>query len=123
MGVLNRLFGKGNTPPEKDKRVNHLAFVLLSEARLPEAHEITHALRDFPALDENLQAEEEEAEADSSNQVISLKLNTGETAFVALMPAPVPKGEADHYARFSRFTMCSPQSTRPGESAVWSFRK
>jgi hypothetical protein len=70
MGVLNRLFSKGNTPPEKDKRVNHLAFVLLSEARVPGAQEIAHALRDFAALDENLQAEADETEEDADNQVI-----------------------------------------------------
>ena len=101
MGVLNRLFGKGNTPPEKDEGMNHLAFVLLSEARLPQAQEIAHALREFAALDEYLQAEADETGENTSNQVISLKLNTGETAFVALMPTAVPKGEADHYARFS----------------------
>ena len=97
MGFINRLFGKGTSQPEKGKIVNHLAFVLLSEAQLPGGKEIASALGDFAALDETLHAEVVE----SSDQVISLKLDTGETAFVALMPASVPKGEAEEYARFS----------------------
>ena len=101
MGFLNRLFGKGSTRPEKNKKLNHLAFVLLSEARLPGAQEVAHALRDFAALDENLEAEADDTEKDASNQVLSLKLTVGETAFVVLGPTPVPKGEADHYAQFS----------------------
>jgi hypothetical protein len=101
MGLLNRLFGRGTPAPENEKSVNHLAFVLLSEARLPEAQEIANALRDFPALNESLQAEVDKAGEDASKQVVSLKLNTGERAMIALCDAPVPKGEADHHAQYS----------------------
>lgn len=101
MEMFNRLTGKGNTPHNPEKAVNHLAFVLLSEARFPEGQEIVGALRDFAALDEQLEAEVGEVQRQGGNQVVSLKLNTGETGMVALMPVPVPKGEADHYARFS----------------------
>ena len=101
MGLLNRLFGRGNTPPEKEMSVSHLAFVLLSKARPPEVQKIARALRDFPALDESLQAEEDEDEGHACKEVISLKLNTGERAIVALYDAPVPNGEADHYAQYS----------------------
>lgn len=50
MGILNRLFGKPESPPEKKEQgLANLAFVLLSEARLPNAEEIAHAFREFAA--------------------------------------------------------------------------
>jgi hypothetical protein len=55
----------------------------------------------FAAPGEYLRGEADDAENGASHQVISLKLNTGEKSFVALVPAAVPNGEADHGAQFS----------------------
>jgi len=102
MGILNRIFGKHESTPEKKEEGSvNLAFVLLSEARLPDAEAIVQAFRGFAAPGEDLQGEADHAEEPASHQVISLKLNTGEKSFVALMPAAVPNGEADHAAQFS----------------------
>lgn len=102
MGILSRIFGKRATATEqKEKRSINLAFVLLSEARLPDAKEITRSFRDFAAPGEDIQCDTNDSGKGTSEQIISLKLNTGETSFVALMPAPVPKGEADYGAQFS----------------------
>jgi hypothetical protein len=101
MGIFDKFRRKRETPPENAKGLRNLAFVLLSEARLPNAAEIAQAFPDFAAPEESLETESDETAESASGAVISLKLNTGETAFVALMPAPVPNGEADNAARFS----------------------
>jgi hypothetical protein len=102
MGIRNRLFGKReNHPDKKEDRSINLAFVLLSEARLPNAGEITRAFRDFAAPDEYLQTGGDSAGNDTQGQVIALEFSTGENSFVAFMPVPVPNGEADRGAKFS----------------------
>jgi hypothetical protein len=101
MGLFDKFRRKRETPPENEKGLRNLAFVLLSEARLPNPAEIAQAFPDFAAPEESLETESDETEESASGAIISLKLNTGETAFVALMPAPVPNGEADDAARFS----------------------
>ncbi|MDQ1354145.1 MAG: hypothetical protein QG657_4454 [Acidobacteriota bacterium] len=102
MGILNKLFGKRENAPEKKKEASlNLAFILLSEARLPETEEIVQAFRGFAAPGENLQARVDNSGKGASDQAITLHLNTGEELFVALMPVPVPKGEADDGVQFS----------------------
>jgi len=101
MGIANRLFGKPNNPSEKGHGLTDLAFVLLSEARIPDGEGIVHSFRAFAAPGESLQTENDAGEKAGPKQVLSFGLNTGEKSFVALMPAAVPKGEADEAARFS----------------------
>lgn len=102
MGIINRLFGKQETASDKKEEGSvNLAFVLLSEARLPETEAIMEAFREFAAPGDGLQAGADDSAKDASKQVISMELNTGEKSFVALMPAAVPNGEADHGAQFS----------------------
>jgi hypothetical protein len=102
MEFINRIFGRSaNATKKKEPRLTNLAFVLLSEARLPDAEGIVRAFRVFAAPGEELKDETNEAGKGASEQVIGLKFNTGENSFVALMPAAVPDGEADHGARFS----------------------
>ncbi|MBN1550142.1 DUF4261 domain-containing protein [bacterium] len=86
---------------KQDGGLNNLAFVLLSEARLPGAEAITLAFSDFAAPGEELRAEAFDSEDSNGDKIISLTLSTGEKAFVALMPVPVPDGEADQFAQFS----------------------
>jgi Domain of unknown function (DUF4261) len=101
MGILNRLFGKHDSPPEKRQITGNLAFVLLSEPHLPDAQVIADAFPDFSAPEENLQVQAEDSDKSTRTEIISLNFNTGENCFVLLAPIPVPKGEADHHARFS----------------------
>jgi len=102
MGILNRLFGKRESHSEKEEKISsNLAFVLLTEAQLPDAEAIARAFRDFAAPMENLQSETDDTGKTESDQSISLKLNTGEKSFVVLMPVAVPNGEADQGAQFS----------------------
>src|SRR5687767_11458139 len=102
MGFFNRLFGKQESEPEeKEGGSLNLAFVLLSEARLPEAEAIIQAFREFASSGANLQAVADDSGEDVSKQVISFALNTGENLLVALMPVAVPNGEADDAVRHS----------------------
>jgi hypothetical protein len=102
MGILNRLFGKRESESEKNEQSStKLAFVLLSEAQLPEAEAVALAFREFAAPGEELREEATDSEEDESDNVISLTFNTGEKSYVALVPAAVPNGEADQGAQFS----------------------
>lgn len=102
MGILKRLLGKREKASEKliEAPIN-LAFVLLSEARLPDAKAVALAFRDFATAGEDLREEATDSEGGASNQVISLALNTGEKSFIALMPVAVPNGEAEQGAQYS----------------------
>jgi len=101
MGILNRVIGQFTRPAKKATRSTNLAFVLLSEARLPDGQQVAHAFRDFTGPEEGLQIAADQGDKAVRDQVISLTFNTGDTAFVALVPAAVPNGEADQRARFS----------------------
>jgi hypothetical protein len=101
MGILNRLFGGRGASDEKKQPPTDLAFVLLSEARLPDAKEITQAFCDFAAPNEKLHLDAADGGSAGSDQILSFKFDTGETSFVALMPVPIPNGEADQAAQFS----------------------
>jgi len=102
MGILNRLFGKrGGASEKKEEAKINLAFVLLSEAQLPKPRAVALAFSDFAAPGETLREEAGDSKDGASDQVASLALSTGEESFVALMPAPVPNGEADEGSQFS----------------------
>jgi len=102
MGIFHRFFSRREIEPKnvKPKSAN-LAFVLLSEARLPEVEAIARAFVDFAAPGESLQNASESAGENTGQQIHSLRLSTGERAFVALIPAAVPEGEAENAARYS----------------------
>jgi hypothetical protein len=101
MGILSWLFGKRKRSSEKGNASMDLAFVLLSEARLPDAGEIAQAFRTFAAPDETLQTEVAKGEAAESSEVLMFTLGAGDLAFVALIPAAVPNGGAEDAAKFS----------------------
>lgn len=85
-----------------ERRLVNLAFVLLSEARFPEADEIRRTFCDFADPGENLvEITEGDAGKRTGSKGVSLKLNTGEESVIVLMPVAVPRGEADQGARFS----------------------
>lgn len=101
MRIIDRSSGKPNNPSEKDQGLTDLAFVLLSEVRIPDGNAVVNSFRGFAAPGESLHTETDAGKDGGPKQVVSFGLNTGEKSFVALMPAAVPKGEADHAARFS----------------------
>jgi len=101
MGFLNRIFGRRREAPREEAPPVNLAFVLLAEPRLCPAADIQRAFGAFAAPGEQLQMDSESADAAGEAQVHMFRLSTGETGFVALMPAPVPNGEADNGAQFS----------------------
>ncbi len=76
----------------------NLAFVLLSKPVMPKEVEVARAYAHF-AEGESLRVEG--TKSDGTTPVAMFDLGTHGTAFVALMQAPVPKGEADAAARFS----------------------
>lgn len=82
--------------PRKEKPVN-LAFVLLSQAQMPEAEQIVRAFGAYAPTDQRLRLRGNEA----GKQILEFEISPSGTAFVALMPLAVPKGEADDAVRFS----------------------
>jgi hypothetical protein len=101
MSLWNWLRPKRNEPEQKNTPSHHLAFVLLSETRLPLPGDILSHFEAFAAPGESLHHDVAEAKADGPDSVLSFHLDAGERCFVALMPAPVPRGEADRAAEFS----------------------
>jgi hypothetical protein len=83
------------------KRDTNLAFVLLSKPVLPKGEEIVRAFALFGLKDQRLSLRRAEAKTPSKMDILQFEVSSGEMAIVALMPVPVPKGEADDAARFS----------------------
>jgi hypothetical protein len=96
---LAERFGIGGRRPEDDRKVAQLAFVLLSEAVLPNPEQVALALSTMPGRGETLRAEP--AEDKDHRQGFTLRLSTGDTSFVVLMPVAVPNSEADRGAQYS----------------------
>ena len=102
MGILNNLFGKKK---DESSGVNggsiKIAFVLLSEAVLPDAESVVQAFSEFAGAGEKLKVNTSETSEEAKGKVLSFDLGAGEMAFVALMPAAVPNGEAEFYVQHS----------------------
>ena len=105
MGFFSRLFGgKKAQPPELEQPISHLAFVLLSEPKLPTAEVILSAFDEFRGESEVLTYEPDEESSDEeedAGSALVLELEGIGMVMVALVPAPVPEGEADHAFDFS----------------------
>jgi hypothetical protein len=84
---------------DKPKGKMSVALVLLSEAKLPKGEAIERAFHAYALDGQTLRAH---AGTKKHGDLAALELDLdGGQVFVALMPAPVPKGEADAAARFS----------------------
>ena len=83
----------------------NLAFVLLPESRPPEGEEIVRAFSSFPDEGESLHLKAAKAAEQTTAEVLEFEFGSSGTAFVALMPVAVPKGEADAAAQFSVFSL------------------
>lgn len=95
MKFLNRVW-----PSKDEPRPVHLAFVLLSEARSPSAEAIIRCFRDLEPTRYRI-SEGVDNPSSTTNEILSLRFDTNETAFVAFMQKPVPHREADEGAQFS----------------------
>jgi hypothetical protein len=89
-------------------KVINLALVLLPDARLPRGEDVVAAFGTFAPPPERLAfrgAREHKAKSKGKSaakaEVLEFELRPYGTAFVALVPAPVPGGEAEEAARFS----------------------
>lgn len=79
----------------------NVAFVLLSQVKLPTVAQVTQRFAAIAAPGETIGAAASDGEDADEDQILSLQFGTGENAFVALMPAAVPDGEADGGVQFS----------------------
>lgn len=112
MGWLGKLFGRGDDPSASAApSPNRLAFVLLSAPQLPELKPLIAAFELYSEPSEHLEAGVQEAATDAKLDSLSLRMSTGETAILGLLPTAVPGGEVE--AGFAR----SVGSFRPGFSA------
>lgn len=81
---------------------SNLAFVLLPDPVLPGPGALGQIFARYAPGDEVLHVVMGDQGTDKdAGDVLELQLDSGERSFVALMPAPVPDGEADEGARFS----------------------
>jgi hypothetical protein len=100
-------FGNGFGQTATTKRVMmNLAFVLLPKARLPKAEEIARAFDHFATTrEQRLLPKGSKADEKNDVEVLEFEIQPGGSAFVALMPVPVPNREADDAAKFSLSAM------------------
>jgi hypothetical protein len=88
-------------PDAKDGKMN-LAFVLLSEATLPKGEAIERAFPAYAVKGQSLRyrPEKQSNPKKGDGQIVALETDGGEV-MVALMPRPIPKGEAEEAVRYS----------------------
>jgi hypothetical protein len=105
MLVLAVVFGAlegshGGAAAAKENQMN-LAFVLLPHARLPKGEEIARAFSTFAGQGQSLHVKGTKVDEAKKIAVLELEFRPSGTAFVAMMPMAVPKGEAEAAAQFS----------------------
>jgi hypothetical protein len=81
----------------------HVAFVLLSEPRLPKREDVVRSFSAFATKGQGIQLGKSEAKPDS--EILEFDLKPNGNAFVMLLPTAVPNGEADDAVRFSLSAM------------------
>lgn len=79
----------------------NLAFVLLGQPEYPEGQAIARAFAPFASAGQSLLLRTTAAQRTDSVRVSEFELRPGGTAFIAMMPMAVPKGEAEGGVRFS----------------------
>jgi hypothetical protein len=87
-------------PEAKGKRMN-LAFVLLSEAKLPKGEAIERAFASYAGKGQTLRFHPRTPKQADGGGTLEFEMGGGGSALVALMPVPVPNQEADEAARYS----------------------
>lgn len=99
--IVGPRHGSASWSPPTHADPNQLAFVLLSEPRLPSAAEVIGAYADFGLASDRIRDGSLVVDPDDGNAALSLTLGDDDQALIALMPAPVPDGEAERMAAFS----------------------
>lgn len=106
MNFIKKLFGGSKAPATMDKQRSFgLAFVLLSEATLPDEGEVIASYGAFSPDDKPLRVGQSDGPKDEGQEVLVFDLGHEQTAFVALMPVSIPTGEAEEAANFSLSSM------------------
>ena len=80
-----------------------VAFVLLSEPRLPKGEDVVQSFPEFGTEGQVVQLSKSKPTADS--EILEFDLKPNGNAFVMLLPTAVPNGEADNAVRFSLSAM------------------
>jgi Domain of unknown function (DUF4261) len=99
--LLCMVTGAAQTDDLPKKRNTNLAFVLLSKPSLPKGEDVVRAFTLFGLKEQRLGLQRAETKTRSKMDILNFEVSSGEMAVVALIPAPVPNGEADDVARFS----------------------
>jgi len=78
-----------------------LAFVLLSEARLPKGEDVVRSFSAFHTNGQGVQVAASKTQPNADSEILEFELKPKGSAFVMLLPTAVPNGEADDAVRFS----------------------
>lgn len=87
---------------EKNMR---LAFVLLSEPRLPKGEDVVQSFSGFATKGQGIQLRAGSAKPTPDSPGLEFELKPGGRALVVLLPVAVPNGEADAAVRYSLSAM------------------
>jgi hypothetical protein len=119
MGIFDRWKRKPKSEtletPVVDRPKNHLAFVLLDDARLPEAAAIFECFERYKGDSETLSLPEADEADDSSEDGSVLMLNVDGVGIlcVALVDIPIPNQEAEQNLDYSLSAMNGDKSLTP----------
>lgn len=105
MGMFSKFLGSSKIEaPILENPKNHLAFILLEKEDFPSEEEILTSFRKYSQGNHQLTISQDEEESSAnSGEKNSLAFNIEGIGFaiVALMPAPIPNGEAEASFQFS----------------------
>jgi hypothetical protein len=90
-----------DAPKPKGKTIMNLAFVLLSEAKLPRGEDVERAFASYAKKGQVLRLRPVKPKKPGGGDTLELDTGGGGYAVVALMPGPVPNQEADEAVRYS----------------------
>ncbi|MCM3872451.1 MAG: DUF4261 domain-containing protein [Pyrinomonadaceae bacterium] len=83
------------------EKANHLAFVLLSEARVPKGEKIASAFASIAPKGQRLSLRGSKTDKAAQTDILEFDLSSGGLVLIALMPVAVPNREADDAVQFS----------------------
>ena len=97
--------GFNKTTANAQKKNMRLAFVLLSEPRLPKGEDVVKSFSTFATKDQRIQLPADSAKPTADSPGLEFELKPDGKALVVLLPVPVPNGEADAAVRYSLSAM------------------
>jgi hypothetical protein len=87
------------------KKNMRLAFVLLSEPRLPKGEDVVKSFSTFATKDQRIQLPAGSGKPTADSEILEFEFKPAGKAFLMLLPVPVPNGEADGAVSFSLSAM------------------